>query len=280
MKCDLQVPEIPNWDYNALTVGHVFFLNCEGAWGPMDKESLELRTGDKNPDTLRLLRFEQKSDSLAQLKLVSYLPGEHKFQAVQMVDKEHSVLLGDVSITVASVQDQQQPVQEPYGPMGPVKLDMPIIYTLAVIAVVLLLAFVIGFRIWRRKQKQKLLLQMRVGESALAPYHEFYRGIRELQRKNEPDLSESAKTLNELYRLYIGRTFKTPALAWGDRRILADIASGHRDYMTEQRKNMLKIFAELRRALKSKTLTQQDIEQLTKIVRDHADQTERLVGQK
>ena len=280
MKCDLQIPEIPNWDYNALTVGHVFFLNCEGEWGAIDKETLELRTGDKNPDTLKLLGFEQRSESLAQLKLVSYLPGEYKFQAVQVVDKERSVLLGDINITVASVQDPQNPVQEPYGAMGPVKLEMPLVYTLAIAGLALLLILTIGFRIWRRKQKQKLLEQMRLGESALSPFHEFYRGIRDLQRNSAADLNAQAATLNQLYRLYIGRTFKTPALAWGNRRLFADMAKNNRDFVKSQKPVMIKILAELQRAQSSKTMAEKDIEQLIKLVRGHVDKTQEWVERK
>lgn len=280
MKCDLQVPEIPNWDYNALTVGHVFYLNCEGEWPKLEKLSLELRTGDKNPDTLKLLAFEQKSETLAQLKLTSYVPGEYQFQAVQLVDNEHSVLLDDLKFTVTSVQDPKNPVQEPYPALGPVKLDMPLVYPLALGGVLLLLALALVYRIWRRRQKQKLLEQMRVGESALSPYHDFYKGLRELQRDFATNLSESAQKLNRLYRLYIGRTFKTPALDWRNGRILADIKNSHREYLKQNKKQLGQIFAELDRAIGSKSLTEKDLEQLMKLVRTHVDQTEEMVGKK
>lgn len=280
MKCDLQIPEIPNWDYNSLTVGHVFYLNCEGEWPKLEKLSLELRSGDKNPDTLKLLALEQKSETLAQLKLVSYVPGEHQFQAVQLVDNEHSVLLGDVKITVASVQNSQSPVQEPYPAMGPVKLEMPLIYPLSLGGILILLALALVYRIWRQRQKRKLLEQMRVGESALSPYHDFYKGLRGLQRSFAENLAQSAQDLNRLYRLYIGRTFKTPALNWRNGRILADIKSSHREYLKENKKQLVQIFAELDRAVKSQSLTEQDLEQLMKLVRDHVDRTEEKVGQK
>ncbi|MEZ0393245.1 MAG: hypothetical protein ACAH59_13580 [Pseudobdellovibrionaceae bacterium] len=280
VQCRMEIPKSAS-EAKTLTVGQVFYLNCEGEWPALQKKSLELRLEEADRYKLKLLDFEFTSKTEAQLKVTSYKVGQHQLKAVQLVDSENSVVLSDLDFTIQSVMNPQQPVTEPFGPFGPLALKLPLWFPLTVL---LLFAILLGVAVnrWRiRREKRRLLLDMRLTESAQEPIFQFYQTIRKQQRAypafsgHEPTPEETQNfiaALNESYKIYLARNFEVPTLKWSERKILSDLKKNHRAFYTEFRLEVRKALAELNRALNSKTkMTAQDSQQLLNLLRRHVD---------
>jgi len=282
--CQVEIPKEKENGAADLTVGQIFFLNCEGPWPQMKPDSIELRLDDENRDKLKLLNFSYTSPTQAQLTVTTYKTGQHQLKAVQLVDKDQSVILGDLSFVVRSVIDPQQPPKEPYGPFGPLGLRLPIWYPLSVVLLVVAIVSFLAYR-WRlRRQKKKLLLDMRLNEYAKDPISQFYQSARKMQRSfaffsgGAMTAGEAVKFVGELdmaYKIYLARKFQVPTLAWKERRILSDLKVNWPEFYKEFRLEVRKSLAELSRAIKAgATMTDKDCQQLFELLRKQVDQIE------
>jgi hypothetical protein len=279
IQCQVDIPKEEGGA--GLTVGQIFALNCEGPWPQMKADAVELRLDKENQYKLKLLKVEFLSNTRARLLVTSYKTGEHQLKALQLVEGDRSVVLGDLSFTVNSVMNPQQPVKEPFGPMGPLGLRLPIWYVLGLIFVILMIALVILFR-WRvRRQKRKLLNEMRLGEYAQDPLFQFYQTARKMQRGyaffsggelTGEDAVSFVSALNQAFKIYLARLFQVPTLAWSERRILADLRKNHPEFYQEFRDELRQALAELSRAIKAgKTMNSKDCQQLFELLRKQVD---------
>ncbi len=282
MQCRMEIPKTEGEE--TLTVGRVFNLLCEGEWPQLNPETLKLVLDKENEHKLKLLGFEFRSKTEAQLTLTSYRTGDHNLKALQLVDAEHSVVLGDLQFTVKSVMNPQEPATEPYGPFGPFELSLPLWYPLSI----LLLLAVAGGLIWRRihvdRQKKKLLAQMQVLDSSVAPYFQFYQALRKIQRGfsfysgAEPSQQETTHfidCLNQAYKIYLARQFLIPTLKWNERKILSDLKRNHKNFYSDFRLEIRKALAELSRAQDPKALMGgKDCDQLAQLLRHQVDAIE------
>jgi hypothetical protein len=286
IQCRLDIPNAGgNGEGAALTVGQVFVLDCEGPWPEMKSEAVELRLDKENAYKLKLLKFEFTSKTQAQLTVTSYKAGQHQLKAVQVVDAEHSVVLGDLSFAVNSVINQQDPPKEPYGPFGPLILHLPIWYPLSVVLFFAALGSVFFYRWRRRRQKMKLLDRMRLNEYAMDPFFQFYQTARKLQRSYgffsgiplaAGEASKFVFELEQAYKIYLARKFQIPTLYWGERRTLRDLKRHHREFFNVFRLEVRKSLAEISRAVKAGgTMNEKDCQQLFDLLRKQVDQIDR-----
>lgn len=289
IQCHVDIPSAKS-EEAALTVGKVFFLNCEGPWPEMKPDTVELRLDKENLYKLKLLKFEYLSPTQAQLTVTSYKAGQHQLKAVQLVDADHSVVLGDLNFAVNSVINQQEPPKEPFGPFGPLNLYLPMWYPISVVMVLAAIALAILYRLRRRRQKRKLLDAMRLNEYAMDPFFQFYQTARRLQRgygffSGAPlQPGEASKFVSELdvaYKIYLARRFQVPTLAWKERRILRDLKRNHREFYSEFRLEVRKSLAELSRAAKDHAkMSDKDCQQLFDLLRKQVDQMDRWIKAK
>jgi hypothetical protein len=277
VQCKVNLPE------GGLTVGTRFSLLCEGPWPEMKPEGLELRFEQTDKYALRLLEFKFNSKTEAELVVTSYKPGNHSIKAAQVVDAEHSVVLNDLDFTVASVINPQEPPAEPFGPFGPFLISVPLIYWLVLAAVVASVGSFFGLKIYRRNQRQKLLLAMRLTESAQTPIAQFHSSLRKLQRQFAffagaevvgDEISQCLTLINDSFRLFVARKLSVPTRVWSDKLILADIQKHHRVFFEEHSKDLKKAFAELGRALKNPKTTPRDVQQIIELTRQVVDRME------
>lgn len=276
VQCQIEIPKVDGSDQ--LTVGHVFYFNCDGDWPALNKESLELRLEEADKYKLKLLDFEFTSKTSAKLTVTSYKAGTHQLKAVQMVDAENSVVLNELQFHVQSVLNPQEPEAEPYGPMGPLNIGLPLWFPLAILLVLFALIGLFGYRWKLRREKKKLLAEMRVNESAQDPYFQFYQSLRKIQRGFSgaelpaSELQAHYESLNQAYKIYLARQFEVPTLKWSERKILSDLKKNHRAFYQEYRLEVRKALAELARAGKiSDKLSAKDLEQLLALLRRQVD---------
>jgi hypothetical protein len=284
MSCEIQISETKGSlgavTGDELTVGRPFVLKCDGDWPELNVEKLELRLEEADKQKLKLLKFEKRSGSEAYLLVTSYQVGNHQLKAVQLVDSEHSVVLGDLQFSVQSVIDPAAPPKEPYGPMGPIVFGIPLWFWLTLSIVLTLVVSLIWWRGARRARRKKWLLEMKLYEKVLSPMAELGKSLRHLQKDLTagPDL---VKNLDLSYRVYLARMFKSPTLYLSDRQILKDIQSSSEGLYDEQSEVILKTLEELNRAGKAKSdITQRDLEQLIQMVRRGAEDIDRYLNQR
>jgi hypothetical protein len=138
---------------------------------------------------------------------------------------------------------------------------------------------------WRlRRQKKKLLQEMRLNEYAKDPISQFYQSARKMQRSyaffsgGPMTAGEAVQFVSELekaYKIYLARKFQIPTLVWKERRILSDLKSNWPDFYKEFRLEVRKSLAELARAIKAGAkMTDKDCQQLFELLRKQVDQIE------
>jgi hypothetical protein len=274
--CNLQTPD------GNLTVGQEFSVTCDGALPHLDIAKTEIRLDEADRYKLHLLSMQQ-TDNQLQLVVTSYEVGDHQLKAVQLVDPTNSLVLGDLSFSVKSVLDPKEPPSEPYGPRGPLGLSLPWwYYALWVVVIAVVVGYVVR-RLRQYWQKKKLIEEMVNQGSALTPYHQFTKTIRQLQRQHlflaEPagtvPEEEKKAVLSELensYRLFLGRSFLLPTLQWNDGQILSDLRRSHRSLFRVQGEKIRQLLREYERARSAvQSLQAKDFAQLMQLSRHNVD---------
>lgn len=207
VNCRIDLPSKD--DSSQLTVGQLFHVYCEGDIPKLDQKTAELRLDASAKYKLKMLSLDTSQYRQLKLDLVSYQVGAHSIPAVQLVDTEHSVVLGDLNFTVKSVMDPQNPETEVYGPMGPIKLSWPMEYWLLLIIFSVTL-LVVGFAWFIKRWKfQQQLTEIRLDQFQLPPLRYLQQQVR-FEIRSHPHLVGSLPNLNSQWDLFISRLFKQP----------------------------------------------------------------------
>lgn len=250
----IQQPEEPT-----MTVGERFLLSCSGAIPEMDGKAAELRLDEKEKYTLKLLRFERKSENEVQLEVLSDRVGKHDLKDVQIVDSQQSLVIPQLQFEVRSVQDPQSPVQEPYGSLGPMNLIVPWYYWMGLLMVVSLIGIAITWRILRRVERRRQMQQILNAAPGTSPEGELFQKIRKIQRQADfllrpNDLvpaDDAAVVLNELdqaYRTFLSRVYLIPIALWPTGKALTALNREQDQLSEKNRKFTAKVLREMDRA--------------------------------
>lgn len=273
-----------------LTVGERLTWACEPT-APnsvnIDLAKAELRLEEADKYKLKLLGAQKGENGTILLDTTTYVVGDHTLKAVQLVDPTSSALLGDLRFTVTSVQDPKQPVQEPYGPMGPMRFFPILFFALILVAIVLFLIPVILGWITRRRRR-KLMETLDAQSFQYAPFPEFHRVLRGLQREHlfladprsdsaEPEKLKAFGTMKDSFRVYLSRQFRVPAFKWNAVGVVKTLLRE-----TKLKENAIKEVAvtlrELERAEKDPAkLTPMDLHQLLKMMKNTSEVVEKEV---
>jgi hypothetical protein len=238
---------------------------------------LELRLDPADQRKLKVLKFERTSGSEAQILVTSYQAGNHQLKAVQLVDQDHSVVLGDLQFTVKSVLNPKEPPTEPYGPMGPVEFGTPLWFWALVVSLLVVVAALFWWKLARRARRHKWMNEMNLQEKVLSPMADLGKTLRHLLK----DLSLGKTQVEELqraYLYYLARVFQIPTLKLRQHEILSEIKSKQRSVFDEQGAVIVKTMTELERAMAATgQVSEKDLEQLIHLVRRSAENIERLL---
>lgn len=245
LSCQVDIPQVSGLADQSLSVGREFYLVCHGEFPAnlnLDHLSFELSPSDKY--SLKLLGFEKRNPTQADLKVTSYLVGGHQLKNLILTDGSLKIDLGDVQFQVASIQDPARPRQEPYGPMGPLALRWPLSYWLILAALVGMVILIAGLRIWRKIQRQRWLSECRSYDHAMGPMSQAQAELRKIYKKYSFlwDEKEALPTveiqknyleeLRKIIQIYLIRRFQVRALL-SDRVCLTDFKKYHRHVFAE-----------------------------------------------
>lgn len=295
--CTVEIPEVQGLKSGELTVGREFFLHCETEFShQLESEKLNFVLKPEENYQIKLLSFELRSPTSADLKVTSYRAGEVKFKELMLSDGNQSVNLGEVQFAVRSVlppqeapipgmeQGAQQP--QPYPAMGPVGISVPVFYWIVLAAVILLFVGTVAYKLIRRLQRKNLLERLRSHDAALSPISQFHQNLRKLQRantvffggaSNQEHITEAVTESEKYLKLFLTRQYQTPALEWGEKAVLRDLKAHHRDVFNEFHKELRALSEEYIKAKKDfSKVTESDAQQIVKRTRQLVEQMEAL----
>lgn len=277
-----------------LTVGDVFYLDCLGSFSTF---SARAQIKIEPQYVFHFLRFENQEAQHARLALTSYRLGEHSLSQLNLLDGENQITLSlenPVKISVKSVQDPQNPMKEPIGPLGPIEISIPLFFWL-IFSVVL--AAAVSFIWWQerlRRKNKKLLADMNLDQYALSASAQFFQSLRKLQRKFDGISAVDQTSLVDLdhaLRLYLARKFSIPTMAWADKKIIAyvdaEVSKIHKPQNAmkialhgQERKlkniEIASLFAEIKKAQEQDKIVAADIKQLQGLCRQCVENFEML----
>lgn len=242
--CEIIIPKTTEQPDDVLTVGREFSLSCHGEWPEgfvFDNAKFKLEGNEKY--LLKILKTEKMTNNDLKFLVTSYIPGQISIPHLIVSDDTHLIDLGDLSFQVTSVvvqENAQNAPPEPYGPMGPFVVPFPWILVNYLVLVTIVIFSGIGYKIFRKIKRKKLLKKMDiydVGASPAAQYYQYFRKIqRELGRMESPQKvvleKEKLQILDEIklsLDVYIYRRFQIPTLYFSRQKILKDIQNESRE---------------------------------------------------
>lgn len=225
LNCKVQLPLTGSSDLkqtedaqSVLTVGVEFTLLCRGEVKTLGAPELRLPEGEQF--ALKLLGVRQSQGSI-ELTVTSYQVNQHKLEKVELVDGELRYPLSPIEFEVVSVQNPQEPVQEPFGPFGPLALPMPTWLWGALVLLVVGIGFVVIMRLRRYLRHRRFLKEILAQSGAKTPGPEFFFAHRRwkqslgyFQRDSELSpavISDAGLRLREMWFLYLSRRLFLPA---------------------------------------------------------------------
>lgn len=272
VNCQIDIPKVEGLNDQELTVGREFYLSCKGDWPKnLDQDKLQLVVPKEAAYQIKLLSFEFRSPEVADLKVTTYRAMPAQFNDLQLTDGNEVISLGAIQYKVASVIEKpQDPNQktEPFGPMGPATVPVPMLYIAVGLALLITVITGVVIKVYHSMQRRRLLQRLKHHDSAQTPIAQFYQTIRKLQRENpvffssanSDELLSAFQCLQEAWLLFVIREFRVPAAEWSDSLILADIKKYHRVIFDEHAlaiKKNLKEFQHVKSNLK--TLSDKDV---------------------
>lgn len=276
VNCRYELPEGKD-----LTVGDRFTWACEGSVPAIDVSKAELRLEEADKYKLKLFKIQKADNGALLLDVTSYVVGDHNLKAVQLVDAENSLLLGDLKFTVTSVQDPKEPIKEPYGPMGPVRF-FPTLFMILILAAVFILLLPVLLSWVKRRRRRKLMDKLDSRSFQYAAFPELHRELRAQQRQylfltdpgaegEEEERKLAFVSLKDSFQTYISRQFRVPAFTWRSGRIVNTISQE-----TRLRENALKdlgmTLREIERAERDPNkLTSRDLFQLVRMMKNTSE---------
>lgn len=267
IQCKMEIPAIQGLNDNELTVGREFLLVCEGEFPrTLVQEKLHFVLRPQEKYQIQLLGFEFRTPTQADLKVTAYRAGQSQFQDLQVTDGTEVLSLGPIQYVVQSVLPKPEPgqpqaKQEPFGPIGPASLGVPMLYWAILAGVVGLAALIFVVRVVRVVQRRSMLARLREHDSALSPMSQFHQSFRRLQRVNtvffggQADPEHIKQCLDEtsaMFRLFLTRKYQVPAFEWNDRLILKDIKKYYPQVFAEYSEDLKKLLKEYARGFEDK----------------------------
>lgn len=284
LRCEIQKilePQDPS-----VTVGERFVLLCRGEVPELNPSSAEVRLDPADKYKLKVLRWERESGSELKLEAISSQVGKHALAPIQIVDEGTSVVIPELQFETRSVQDPQNPVQEPFGSIGPVAIGVPWIYWIALLGVVAFMGAVTAWRVLVRVQRRNLMREILSQAGADRPETELYRTLRRFQRESfyllDPaapvpagEARQALDLLGGAYLLFLSRRFDLPASRWSARRTLSTLARENREIDPEALKRVRAILREIRRSNEAE-LRSRDLAQLAAWIRESGQELARV----
>lgn len=284
LSCKVDIPKVQGLKDEELTVGREFYLNCSGLM-PKDLHLENLKIKDENgvqekkssdPMSglkLKILDSQLRDSSTIDIKMTSYLVGEHRFSNLVLSDGSQEIELGPIEYKLASVLVPGNKPQK-FGPIGPMPLGMSISYWILLATLGLAFVLILVTQIVKVRRRNKIKKELSLLEVPQTPIQQIYQTFRRLKRNyalfetgqgNIEDFEYLAKTIEEAFRVYFSRQFRVLALQWSDTQILKNFKKKFPQIYSLKKKEIQSLLREMAQIRDKKNQIQaQDIIQILK----------------
>ncbi|MBX2987139.1 MAG: hypothetical protein KF802_04505 [Bdellovibrionaceae bacterium] len=279
--CRMDIPEAPGLAPGELTVGREFLYGCTGPW-PEWKEGavLTLVLPPEQRFQARLLEAKRTSSDTYEMKLTGYAAQPVKIEKLIVTDGVSQADLGPLDFTVKSVLDPAKPEQEPYGPIGPMNLGIPLMWWAGGAVLLVALGLLVARLSYRRWQRRRLLEKIREHDAAVSPLAQLHQTLRRLHRESalfageDVSSAEAVRVVSELeeaFRIFLMRRFLLPAQEWRDALILKEFRKEHEELAELKGSELQRLMREFHAARHARHVEGRDALQLTKQTRQLAE---------
>lgn len=211
----------------SMTVGHVFDVECKGPFpvGFNVDNAAVAGLGDKY--SIKLLKFELRDTTTAEMQFTSYRVGPHEFEKIQITDGQTTLEIPGLKFEVKSVLPPAEGMTEPpkpFGPFGPMVIPTPWVYWVIVVSILGIFSMLMAWSWRKRKERKEILEAVKKRTTGPTPVVQFHRDLRILTRKAgvQEHLSELAippreylKELRQIGETFWGQTFNLALLNRG-----------------------------------------------------------------
>lgn len=267
VKCTTNIPDVPDLKSQELTVGRHFFLTCEGSWDKsFDFTKAQFLSDEQTKYIFKLFKAEARSTESFEVDMTLYAAGRVQFPDMIISDGTLQISMGQQNFEVISVLPKPDPAkqqsvekQEPPKPYGYAisSLHWPMAYTL-IFAALVLAVIIQAIMLAARSQRWKALTEVVLAfDSVQAADNQFYKTIREIEKKNYP-IAEVEKAA----KVYILRRFSVPIFNLDLKETISFIKKRH-PQLKEQRRQVYNIVKDIEILSKDANLT---TEQKTKFI--------------
>lgn len=262
VKCAVNIPEVSDLKSQELTVGRHFFLTCEGEWDKsFDFTKAQFLTDEQTKFVFKLFKAEARSTESFEVDMTLYAAGKVQFPNMIISDGTLQISMGQQTFEVVSVLPKPDPqAKEPPKPFGFAisSLHWPMAYTL-IFAALILAVIVQAIMLAARSQRWKRLAEVVLAyDSVQAPDNQFYKTIREIEKKDYP-IAEIEKAT----KVYILRRFRVPIFNLDLKETISFIKKRH-PQLKELRRQVYNIVKDIELLSKDANIT---TEQKTKFIR-------------
>lgn len=225
LNCQTEIVETPGLEAGQMTVGRHLNVSCSGdSLSGFNFANAKLQTQEGPTLVYRLFKAEPAGAGV-KLDMTVYKAGDVNISELILTDGANQFQLTANAIKVTSVlkpAEQGQKPQEPFGPIFPVAIPIPIIYLVSIGLAVVLFLVAILLVIRQATNMRRLREGLRRYDSPTAPDTQFYRSVRQSE-KNSYDLNE----LEKAFMLYNVRAYKVPLFELSPRQALRYFKKQH-----------------------------------------------------
>jgi hypothetical protein len=274
-----------------LYVGDPYLLLCEGEFVEgMSAGGLVLQP--VRPELsygIQILSIRSVDGKSLWAEATSYKPGPQKFADFKLVSGAITLPLQGGELTVQSVLAQKSPEEMNHPDamkmvyLGPFALAMPLWYWLLWGAVVLVSIGIVARFFLKRLQRHKILEALTKQATALTPYNQFNKELRQhLRDFSVPEIwktrgEEALLLLDKSFRMYLLRELLVPANEWSTGAVMRDIRLRHKKLYRNLGPQLRRTLIELDRAKRDiQAISFEDCEQLRMMSRRTVDQLYRM----
>ena len=244
LKCELEIPSIPNLKDQELTVGRYSLLHCEGEFDKsFDFSKAELKVKEPQKLIIKLFHAEARSIQSFDLKLAFYKPGGIEFTDVMLSDGQKEIKLPTFKTQLQSViqQNNKAPTQEPPKPFGYAipYFEWPLIYWILICSFLLIISFPIGLYFYKKNRIKKLKAIVASYNDFISPETQFYKKIRELEKQDYP-----FQDFKKCVLILILRLFQIPVFHLSEKKCI-NILKKETDFSSDLLRRIYHLLVEL-----------------------------------
>lgn len=299
---DEVAPKWPTWDcqlkpfdgensspLESLYVGDLFLIHCQGDFVDNFQSPIKITAKD-DAAAYGLVVLEERSIENSQIWAVatSYKPGEHKLENFNLNSGEIAIPLSagvwqiQSALAERSPEVANNPESQKMILKGPFELPMPLWYLGIWIGLILIICAFISKVVIKRLQRKKVLEKISRKATALTPYNQFNKEIRQHMRQfsSREEAENNLTYMNELdqtFKLYLTRELLVPATEWNVGSVMGELKTRHKKVYKRVGPQVRRVLVEFQRAQRSSApLSWEDCEQMKDMSRRVVDNVYRI----